>query len=85
MDDINPFLSELKTSLLELKLHVVAGDILNAFYSSLILKKMSGVEITLEIETEAMVEAFSKYKVFCDKVSEGQQLLKQPGKPWRPV
>jgi hypothetical protein len=85
MEDINAFFHQLNTSLIELKMHMVAGDVLNAFYSALILKKMSGVEITLEIEAEVMVDAFSKYKIFCDRVAEGQQLLKQPGKPWQPM
>lgn len=85
MEDINSIFQQLNASLTELKLHIIAGDILNSFYSALILKKMSGINITLDIEAEVMMSVSSKYKVFCDRVSEGQQLSKQPGKPWQPT
>jgi len=58
MEDINSTLQQLSTSLLELKLHMVAGDALNSFYSALILKKLSGIEITLEVEADVMLNVF---------------------------
>ena len=71
MEDINALFQQLNTSLIEVKMFLATGDVLNAFYSALILKKMSGVEITLDLEAEVMIDVFSKYKVFSDRVVEG--------------
>jgi hypothetical protein len=40
---------------------VLSGLLLNAFYSLLLLKKTSGVEITQKIEEEAIEEIFDLY------------------------
>jgi hypothetical protein len=85
MEDINALFQQLNTSLIEVKMFLATGDVLNAFYSALILKKMSGVEITLDLEAEVMIDVFSKYKVFSDRVVEGYTLSKQPGKSWQPT
>jgi hypothetical protein len=35
---------------------VIAGEILNAYYSALLLKQQKGIEITTEIEQETLAE-----------------------------
>ena len=46
---------------LELFRPVISGLIVNAYYSLLLLKKFSGIEISPEIEDQAIQEIFELY------------------------
>ncbi len=59
----------------ELKFLAIAGDLLIAFYSALILKKLSGIEITPEVENETVFEIVSKYLMFSDQISQAEHIL----------
>ncbi len=59
----------------ELKFHTIAGDLLNSFYSALLLKKLSGAEITPELENGTVYEIVSKYLMFCDQISQAESIL----------
>ncbi len=67
----------------ELRFHTVAGDLLNAFYSALILKKLSGVGITPDLENDTLFEIVSKYVMFCDQVAQAEHILKEHGETLR--
>ena len=58
----------------ELKFHTIAGDLLNSFYSALILKKLSGIEITPELENDTVIEVVSRYLLFCDQLSQAERI-----------
>lgn len=58
----------------ELKFHTIAGDLLNSFYSALILKKLSGIEITPELENDTVFEIVSRYLLFCDQLSQAEHI-----------
>ncbi len=70
-------LGELK----ELKFHTIAGDLLNGYYSALILKKLSGTEITPDLENDMIYEVVSKYLMFCEQISQAEHILKGHGTP----
>lgn len=57
---------------------VISGQILNAYYSSLILKKLSGKEITPEIEGETLGEVFSLWGRACDSLKDILENKKNP-------
>ncbi len=59
----------------ELKFHTSAGDLLNAFYSALILKKLSGVEVTPDVENDTVFEIVSKYLMFSDQIAQAEHIL----------
>jgi len=61
----------------ELKFHTIAGDLLNAFYSALILKRLSGVEITPDLVNDTVVEIVSKYVMFCDQLAQAEHILEE--------
>ncbi len=63
----------------ELRFHTIAGDLLNAFYSALILKKLSGVEITPNLENDTVFEVVSKYVMICDQVAQAEHILNEHG------
>ena len=58
---------------------LLAGHFLNAFYSALLLKKLSGVQIDLKIEQETVYEVFSKWNAIIQLlVKSVDSLSKEP-------
>lgn len=54
--------------LMEIANSVKAGSILNIFYSALILKRLSGIEITPDIEREVIETVSQQYQEVLDKI-----------------
>ena len=50
---------------------VISGLLLNAHYSALILKKLSGMEITPEIEAQAWIEIHDRMQAVEDQWDSG--------------
>ncbi len=71
MDLLSSKLGQIK----ELKFHTIAGDLLAAYYSASILKKLSGIEITPEVENDTVFEIVSKYRVFSDQIAQAEHIL----------
>jgi len=61
----------------------ISSNILTAFYSSLLLKKLSGMEITGKIEEQSLNEVFQKWLEVHTRVSEAakKHLSLQQGAP----
>ncbi len=77
---LDPLISKL-SQIKELKFHTMAGDLLNGFYSALILKKLSGVPITPDVENETVYEIVSKYVMFSDQIAQAEHILEGHGAP----
>ncbi len=71
---LDPLISKL-TQIKELKFHTIAGDLLNGFYSALILKKLSGTQITPEVQNDTVFEIVSKYLMFSDPIAQAEHIL----------
>ncbi len=77
---LDPLISKLG-QIKELKFHTIAGDLLNGFYSALILKKLSGIQITPGVENDTVFEIVSKYVMFSDQIAEAEHILEGHGTP----
>ena len=55
---------------------LIAGLLLNAYYSALNLKKISGVSITPEVEEKTFLEVFERYRAirtdFAETIAEAE-------------
>ena len=58
---------------------VISATLLNAYFSSLILKKLSGLEITPELEDETLTDLFHKFDKIEDVFSEALKRHVQQG------
>ncbi len=58
----------------ELKFHTMAGDLFGAFYSALILKKLSFIEITPEVGNDTVFEIVSKHLMFSDQIAQAEHI-----------
>ena len=75
----------LLNSILQVLTQLIANSYLNAFYSALLLKKQSGIEINLETEKLVLDEIFSKSFVILKQVVEGWSSKKGHDEPFRPI
>ena len=57
---------------------LLSGNLVNAFYSSLILKKLSGVQIDLNVERETLDDVFSKWNAVVQQLLKGIASTKDP-------
>jgi hypothetical protein len=61
---------------------LLTGHFLNAFYSALILKKLSGVQIDLTVEQETLDEILSKWNAINQRIVNSiSSLSKEPRGP----
>ena len=73
LDFLKIFHASFVGHLAELRMHLVAGNALQAHYLALILKRLSGVEITKEIEDLIIEEIAQKYEEMCKRVYEADE------------
>jgi len=64
---------------------LISASLVNAFYSALILKKQSGVPITIQLEKEVLDEVLSKNFVIQNLLLEAQKKVAGKTEPFRPM
>ncbi len=52
------------------QISMIAAQITTAFYTALLLKKMSGVEITAEVEEESIKEVAKKINCYAETIKK---------------
>jgi len=58
---------------------LMAGDLLNAFYSALLLKKLSGVDLTDEVRDDVRQEVIDQWTRFLALFEQYRRTHKIPG------
>ena len=59
----------------DIKVNLAAGNALTAFYLALILKKLSGIEITADIEESVRNDVVQKYEDLLNRYYEAEEFL----------
>jgi len=75
----------LLNAILQVLTQLITTSYLNAFYSALILKKQSGVEITFEIQESVLDDIFSKGLVIHKRVIKAMMETMRQKEPFRPT
>jgi hypothetical protein len=72
--DLSEFLYAFFGEMNHIKINLISGNGLISFYLALILKKLSGIEITPDIEQKVKDEIVRQYQDFCTRAYDAEKV-----------